>query len=84
MNEERTIDLDFVKRILPDHYNLLENERWIRCRSTTGISHKLDSDDDEHWEYIVKAIEQHFGERLQEIYHNTNYCHVDFVIYFKN
>lgn len=42
-----------------------------------------DAEDDEHWEYIFEAIKQHFGERFQEVSHNTCFCHVDFTIYLK-
>jgi hypothetical protein len=42
-----------------------------------------DAEDEEHWEYIFQAIKQHFGERFQEVYHNTCFCHVDFTIYLK-
>lgn len=43
-----------------------------------------DAEDEEHWEYIFQAIKQHFGDRFQEVYHNTCFCHVDFTIYIKN
>jgi hypothetical protein len=42
-----------------------------------------DAEDDEHWGYIFQAIKQHFGERFQEVFHNTCFCHVDFTIYLK-
>lgn len=51
----------------------------IHCFSKTGI----DADDDEHWQYIVLAIENHFGDRFMEIDHNTNFCHVDFTIHLE-
>jgi hypothetical protein len=78
-------DIDFVKTILPEHYEVKESKKAgsIHCRSKIGIAHKIDADDDEHWEYIVKAIENHFKERFQEIDHNTNFCHVDFTIYLQ-
>lgn len=42
-----------------------------------------DAEDEEHWEYIFQAIKQHFGERFQEVFHNTCFCHDDFTIYLK-
>lgn len=76
-------DINFVKTILPTHYTVQESKRKgsIHCFSKIGIAHKIDADDDEHWEYIVLAIKQHFGTRFLEIDHNTNFCHVDFTIH---
>lgn len=78
-----TDDIDFVKSILPDHYTVQESKRKgsIHCVSEIGIRHKIDADDDEHWEYICMAIEKHFGDRLLEIGENTCFCHIDFTIY---
>lgn len=78
-------DIQFVKSILPYHYVVKESayKHSVHCKSPIGIAHKIDADDDEHWEYIVKAIENNFGDRLMEIDHNTNFCHVDFTIYLK-
>lgn len=42
-----------------------------------------DAEDEEHWNYIFQAIKKHFGERFQEVFHNTCFCHVDFTIYLK-
>lgn len=79
-------DIDFVKTILPDHYTVKESNHKgsVHCFSKIGIAHRIDADDDEHWEYIVKALENHFKERLMEIDHNTNFCHVDFTIYLRS
>ena len=82
-NEIIAEDILFVKTILPDHYTVQESKRkWsIHCFSKEGIRHKIDADDDEHWDYIVNAIQAHFGDRFMEIDHNTNFCHVDFTIH---
>jgi hypothetical protein len=42
-----------------------------------------DQEDEEMWEYIMKAIKQHFGPRFSEVFHNTCFCHVDFTVYLK-
>lgn len=78
-------DINFIKSILPNHYLVQESKTKgsIHCKSDVGIRHKIDADDDEHWSYIVKAIEKHFKERFQEIDHNTCFCHTDFTIYLK-
>lgn len=76
-------DIAFVQSILPDHYLIQESKRKgsIHCKSPIGIKHKVDADDDEHWDYIMMALRHHFGKRLQEVDHNTCFCHVDFTIY---
>jgi hypothetical protein len=103
-------DIDFVKSILPEHYQVNESKTKdsIHCKSAIGIrkspytnrirekdndkvnlSYKYktitvsDAEDEEHWGYIFNAIKQHFGERFQEVYHNTCYLHTDFTIYIK-
>lgn len=78
--------ISFIKSILPDHYVVQESKvkGSIHCKSKTGIVHKIDKDDDEHWDYIVKAIRSKFGKSFLEIDHNTNFCHVDFTIYLKD
>jgi hypothetical protein len=78
-------DIEFVEKVLPDHYRVSESNRKgsIHCQSAIGIRHKIDADDDEHWEYIVNAIKNYFGDRFMEIDHNTNFCHVDFTIHLR-
>lgn len=78
-------DLEFIKNILPDHYVVKESKTMgsIHCKSPIGIKEGVDADDDEHWNYIVMAIQQKFGERFLEIDHNTCFCHVDFTICLK-
>lgn len=79
-------DINFVKSILPDHYEVKESKKAgsVHCKSSVGIRKGIDSEDEEHWSYIMKALQNRFGERLQEVYHNTCFCHVDFTIYLKN
>jgi hypothetical protein len=89
-------DIDFVRSILPDHYEVKESKKAgsIHCKSEKGIRKSPflnestgrminDAEDEEHWSYIFRAVKQHFGERFQEVYHNTCFCHVDFTIYLK-
>ncbi len=88
MTQEQIImDIQFVKKLLPEHYEIKESKKIgsIHCKSPIGIreSPKSDKEDQEHWNYIVQATKQHFGKRFQEIDHNTNFCHVDFTIYLK-
>jgi hypothetical protein len=56
----------------------------LNCVSAVGVLHKIDADDDEHWEYIVKAIQNHFGDRFMEIDHVTNFGHQNFTIYLRH
>ncbi len=86
MNESILLeDIQFVKKILPDTYTVEEskNKGSIHCVSPTGIYKKIDAEDDEHWGYVFKAIESHFAERFQEVFHNVCFNHTDFTIYLK-
>ena len=51
--------------------------------SNVGVSLDKDTEDPEHWEYIMAAIESHFHERFIEIRHFTCHNHLDFVVYLK-
>jgi hypothetical protein len=74
-------DIAAVERILPSYYIVDESaiRGSIHCvsRLQRGI------DDDERWDYTFKAIKQHFGDRFQEVFHNTCTNHIDFTIYLK-
>lgn len=80
-------DLDFLKSMLPEHYEITSGEtnkggNWIKCASGVGLRVN-GNDDKEQWDYVEKAIDNHFGERLQEIYFNTHSYYSNFVVYFK-
>lgn len=79
-------DIDFVRGVLPDHYTVKESNKKgsIHCVSSTGIRKGIDSEDDEHWGYVMNAFRKYFGSRLSEVYHNTCFCHVNFTMYLKN
>lgn len=79
-------DIEFIKSILPTHYNV-EPSNYpdaINCKSVVGIMQDGDADDEEHWFFIKSAIQNHYGERFAEIYHNTCMHHKDFTIYLKS
>jgi hypothetical protein len=78
-------EINYVKSILPSHYQVKESKSKdsIHCSSTIGIKEGVDGEDDEHWFYILSAIRQKFKERFLEVDHNTCFCHVDFTIYLK-
>lgn len=78
-------EIAFVKSVLPEHYDVQESKKSgsIHCVSDIGIRKGIDAEDDEHWEYIFKAIKNHFGKGFQEVYHNVCFCHTDFTIYLK-
>lgn len=73
-------DLNFMKLVLPTHYTCALRPHGVHCKSSEGIDECKDED---HWDLIVKAIQQNFGDRLQEIYHNTCTNHVDLTVYLK-
>ncbi len=94
--ERLTDDIRFVKSILPGHYVVQESKTKgsVHCKSAIGIrdsprlnqstgARVTDEEDNEHWSYIYEAIKRHFGERFQEVDHNTCFCHVDFTIYLR-
>lgn len=89
-------DIAFVQKLLPSSYMVNESTKRgsIHCKSKTGLrlspyfnqstGKKVDdAEDEEMWEYVFKAIKQHFGERFQEVFHNTCAWHCDFTIYLK-
>lgn len=74
-------DLDFLRLLLPPSYIITQSDRlYFRCISPTGID---DGNGDILWTRIFQRIKEHFKERFLEVYHNTCYNHVDFVIYLK-
>ena len=74
-------DLEFMMRVLPTHYTCVLRPHGVHCYSSEGIPE--DKGEDEHWELIVKAIEQNFGDRFQEIFHQTCTDHLKFTVYLK-
>lgn len=82
-NEQMKTDLAFVRSVLPDTYVVTDAAEayGIRCVSRTGIRQDGDAEDDEQWGYTMAAFRHHFGQRLLEVFHATNFCHTDFTIY---
>lgn len=78
-------DILWVRGLLPEHYTVEESKKpgSIHCVSKIGIKKDIDSEDDEHWEYVFQAIRARFGNRFQEVFHNVCFCHTDFTIYLK-
>ena len=88
-------DIAFVKSILPESYKVGESKKLgsIHCVSETGIvkpsyqdlrGHWVTDEENEiAWQSIFITIKTYFGNRFQEVYHNTCTNHVDFTIYIK-
>ena len=90
-------DIQFVKSILPEHYEVKESKKQgsIHCKSRIGLRKTSynsfdsfkniivvdDAEDEEQWFYVEEAIKAKFNERFLEIDFNTNFCYVDFTIY---
>lgn len=76
-------DIDFVKSILPEHYQVKESAHKgsIHCKSREGLRFGNEADDDEHWGYVYGAIKNYFGDNLNELDFNTNAFYQDFTIY---
>lgn len=78
-------DLTFLKKALPDHYSIVisDDNESIRCWSKIGIKKAIDSEDEEHWSYILQSFKDYFGERFSEVNHNVCFLHTDFTIHLK-
>lgn len=88
-------DCAFIRGLLPKTYTVQESKKIgsVHCKSSTGIRKYPyinsagnlidDAEDDEKWSEIFEAIENHFGNRFQEVFHNTCAWHVDFTVYLK-
>jgi len=88
-------DIEFVRSILPESYKVSESAKLgsIHCVSPIGIrkhpyvtrSGRLieDAEDKHEWGVFFIKIENHFGDRFQEVDHNVCYLHTDFTIYLK-
>lgn len=73
-------DVEKVKLILPVHYRCEDIGTGVHCTSLTGV----DEGQEKQWEYVMSNIKHIFGNRFQEVYHETYYNHKRFVIYLKN
>lgn len=76
-------DTEFIKGILPSHYNCELRERSIRCKSKIGVKMNIDGEDDEHWFYILNAIKNYFKDSFVEVNHTVCSNHQDFTIYLR-
>lgn len=81
--KQKFSDIQKVKAILPKHYEVKKSNspNAIHCVSRVGIRKGIDTEDDEHWNYIFKAFKNHFGTRFKEVNHKVCFCHTDFTIY---
>jgi hypothetical protein len=87
-------DIEFAKSILPNHYVVEESKTKdsIHCKSETGFVKPpyedyrgliTDAEDEIAWASFKCTTKAYFGNRFQEVYHNTCFCHIDFTIYLK-
>lgn len=88
-------DIEFLKRLLPFHYEIKESKKIgsVHCKSAIGIVQSpyvassgiliTDAEDEKQWAYIFSRIETHFGNRFQEVFHNTCSNHIDFTVYLR-
>lgn len=95
MNTTIEDDIDFVKSILPKNYAVQESKKKgsIHCKSDTGFVKPpyedeggrliTDAENTIAWTSFKAMLRAYFENRLQEIYHNTCFCHTDFTIYLK-
>lgn len=69
-------DMVFVRNLLPSSYKITNTRNGIRCQSNKGIA--------EGWNMVFDALKNHFGMRFMEVYHITNYNHVDFIVFLSS
>lgn len=72
-------DLTFIGYIF-SNYEVKESKKAgsIHLKSTTGIQNE------KLWDNLFIVIKNYFGDRFQEVFHNTCTYHVDFTIYLKS
>ena len=79
--EKELTDFEFFAKVMTNYFVTSQDkdskEIW-RCRSNFGI------EDDERWQYLVKAFQQRWPGRFLDISHNTYSNHVDFEIWLKD
>lgn len=74
-------DVEFMQRILPDHYVCRATKNGVHCKSPNGISEK---NKDEAFETMVmEPIRKHFGERFLEVFHQVCTAHLEFTVFLK-
>jgi len=71
----------WMKNLLPDDYTCEPRENGVHCHSQEGIADDKGLCD--HFDLICKAIEQKFGDRFMEIFHQTNTYHRRFTVYIR-
>lgn len=78
-------DIKFVRSLLPSHYDVHESTTRgsIHCVSKTGLKTPEGNDDDEAFDGFFIEVKEHFGDRFQEVFHNTCAWHINFTIYLK-
>jgi hypothetical protein len=77
-------DFDFFRKVMPNYFvvnkvSFIGKPETFRCRSNVGID-----DNDEQWEFLMKAFRQRWGERFIEVNHTVCNNHTDFTIYLKD
>lgn len=89
------IALEFIQNILPDHYvcELREGKNdtynGVHCHSQTGIkdtfsTKEVKAGENDHWDIIIKAIKQKFGNKFMEVNHQTSTMNKKFTVFIKS
>jgi hypothetical protein len=85
MIKQVTRDIDVIKSLLPDHYQVTESKEQpgsIRCKSSIGLVKKgtKDKEDKERWDVIATSAKEFLQPRFKEIKHSVNALHKDFTV----
>lgn len=85
-------EMQWLKKLLPERYNCELRDYGVYCFDTTGkginddhmLHEKYNTETDNQWGLIVKAMEQKFGDRLMEIYGQEPQYWSKFTVYLRN
>ncbi len=80
-------DVKWIASILPADYTCSPLANGVKCRSMNNIGkgnkYGIRDDDVEHWDYVMKAIRQKYGDRFIEVDHVTCCNHQHFNVYLR-
>lgn len=71
-------DLEFIQRLLPEYDCEEKKIGEIRCKSYIGMA------DEKDWLWFKNKVIIHFKNRFSEFYHEVNYRHKDFFVYYNS
>lgn len=74
-------ETNYMSTLLPNDYTCEPRSNGVHCYSNKGIAD--DKGECDHWELIMLAIKNHFGDRFMEVFHQTSTYHKKFTVYLR-